>query len=253
MAHLGYRMIEYQNIKKSFSGRTVLNDISFSVGEGEIVFILGTSGTGKSVLLKNTIGLMKPDQGQILFQGEDITKLNEEQLLAIRKQCGMIFQHPALFDSLTVKENLAFGLRRLKKLNEEDIEQLIKQSLEDVNLPLNILEKKPSEISYGMQKRVSIARTLAIHPQVLLFDEPTTGLDPVTTTAINQLIFTLSRKHKITSMVVSHDMKCAIAIADKIIVLDKGNIVDQGSVAHIQKSQVPLVKDFMLEVSDDNG
>ncbi|MCB0347198.1 MAG: ATP-binding cassette domain-containing protein [Bdellovibrionales bacterium] len=244
-------MIKYTNIKKSFSGRTVLNDISFSVAEGEIVFILGTSGTGKSVLLKNTVGLMKPDSGEILFQGTDIVQLNEEQLLEIRKQCGMIFQHPALFDSLTVRENLAFGLKRLKKLNDDDIEQLIKQSLEDVNLSLDILEKKPSEISYGMQKRVSIARTLAIHPQVLLFDEPTTGLDPVTTTAINQLIYTLSRKHKITSIVVSHDMGCAIDIADKIIVLDKGNIIEQGSVTEVQKSQVPLVKDFMLEVSND--
>jgi phospholipid/cholesterol/gamma-HCH transport system ATP-binding protein len=244
-------MLEYVDIKKSFSGRTVLNNISFSIHEGEIVFILGTSGTGKSVLLKNTVGLMKPDSGKILFQGKDITVLDEEGLLQIRKQCGMVFQHPALFDSLTIYENLAFGLRRLKQLNEEDIKHLIEQSLEDVNLSVDILQKMPAQISYGMQKRVSIARTLAIHPQVLLFDEPTTGLDPVTTTAINQLIYTLSRKHKITSVVVSHDMKCALGIADRIIVLDKGKIIEQGNVEHIKKSEVPLVKDFLFEVMNE--
>jgi phospholipid/cholesterol/gamma-HCH transport system ATP-binding protein len=241
-------MIEYKHIVKSFGSRRVLNDISFTIEQGEIVFILGTSGTGKSVLLKNTVGLMKPDSGKILFQGVDITPFTEDELLEIRKQCGMIFQHPALFDSINIYENLAFGLRRLKKLKEEDIKQVITHCLEDVNLSVDILDKMPSQLSYGMQKRVSIARTLAIHPQVLLFDEPTTGLDPVTTTAINQLIFNLSRKHKITSVVVSHDMKCALAIADKIIVLDKGKILDQGNVEHIRNSQVPLVKDFMFEV-----
>lgn len=242
-------MIEYKNIIKSFGSRRVLNGISFSVKEGEILFILGTSGTGKSVLLKNTVGLLKPDSGSILFDGDDITPYSEEELLEVRKKCGMIFQHPALFDSMTVFENVAFGLRRLKQLQEEDIAQLVRQSLEDVNLSVDILDKLPSQISYGMQKRVSIARTLAIHPQVLLFDEPTTGLDPVTTTAVNQLIYNLSRKHKITSMVVSHDMKCALAIADKIVVLDKGNIVEEGDVQTIKNSTSPLVRDFMYEVN----
>lgn len=225
----------------------MLNGLSLKIHEGEIVFILGTSGTGKSVLLKNLVGLLTPDEGEIWIDGEEVAKFTEEQYLPIRKKCGMVFQHPALFDSLTIFENVAFGLRRHYQLDEQTIRDKVDKALHLVHLQ-GIESKKPGQISYGMQKRVSLARTVALEPRVLLFDEPTTGLDPVTTTAVNQLIQDLSRQLKTTSLVVSHDMNCALTIADRIVVLDKGNIVEQGSPAELKRSTIPLVKDFLAEV-----
>ncbi|MFM6930453.1 MAG: ABC transporter ATP-binding protein [Bdellovibrio sp.] len=240
-------MIEFKSLIKRFGTRTVLNGLSAKIGEGEIVFILGTSGTGKSVLLKNLVGLMSPDEGEIWIDGEEVSRLSEEQYLPIRKKCGMVFQHPALFDSLTIYENVAFGLRRHFKLSEEEIRTKVQRALHLVNLR-DVEHKRPAQISYGMQKRVSLARTIALEPRILLFDEPTTGLDPVTTTAVNQLILDLSRELKTTSLVVSHDMNCALSIADRIIVLDKGQIVAMGTPAELKKSEVPLVRDFLAEV-----
>jgi phospholipid/cholesterol/gamma-HCH transport system ATP-binding protein len=246
-------MIELQELRKSFGEREVLKGLTLKIAKGEIVFVLGTSGTGKSVLLKLLVGLMKATSGRIQIDGQDTTDFSEEQLFDIRKKCGMVFQHPALFDSMTVFENIAFGLRRLgsvssQALSENEIAQRVKRSLELVHLN-GIEDRLPQAISYGMQKRVSLARTAAIEPQILLFDEPTTGLDPITTNAVNQLIFELSRTLKTTSIVVSHDMQCAIEIADRIVVLDKGEIIEQGTPKEIRASQHPLVKDFMAEVN----
>nr|WP_295901018.1 ABC transporter ATP-binding protein [uncultured Bdellovibrio sp.] len=240
-------MIEFRNLVKRFGTRTVLNGLSLKIHEGEIIFILGTSGTGKSVLLKNLVGLMTPDEGEIWIDNEEVSKFSEEQYLPIRKKCGMVFQHPALFDSLTVYENVAFGLRRHYQLDEETIREKVTKALKLVHL-VGIEQKKPAQISYGMQKRVSLARTVALEPRILLFDEPTTGLDPVTTTAVNQLIYDLSRELKTTSMVVSHDMNCALSIADRIVVLDKGQIVALGTPEELKRSEHPLVKDFLAEV-----
>lgn len=240
-------MIEFKNLIKSFGERTILKGISFSIQEGEILFILGTSGTGKSVLLKNLVGLLRPDSGEIWIDGQETSRLSERQYLEIRKKCGMVFQQPALFDSLTVFENVAFGLRKHYQLTEQVISERVKKALSLVNLS-GIEHKLPTQISYGMQKRVSLARTVALEPKILLFDEPTTGLDPVTTTAVNQLISELSKKLKTTSIVVSHDMQCALAIADRIIVLDQGKIVDQGTPDELKRSTQPLVKDFLSEV-----
>jgi phospholipid/cholesterol/gamma-HCH transport system ATP-binding protein len=242
-------MIKYKKLVKSFGTRTVLKGIDLHIKAGEIVFILGTSGTGKSVLLKNTVGLMKPDSGEIWIDGENVSNFSEQQFLPIRKKCGMVFQHPALFDSLTISENIAFGLRKHFNLDETEILNRVEQALSLVNLE-NILTKRPGEISYGMQKRVSLARTIVLQPKVLLFDEPTTGLDPVTTNSINTLIQNLSRKLNTTSMVVSHDMQCALKIADHIVVLDQGQIVDQGTPKQLLQSQVPLVRDFLAEARD---
>jgi phospholipid/cholesterol/gamma-HCH transport system ATP-binding protein len=240
-------VIEYKNLVKRFGSRTILKGLSLKVSKGEILFILGTSGTGKSVLLKNTVGLMQPDEGEIWIDGQETSKLTEDQYQDVRKKCGMVFQHPALFDSLTVFENVAFGLRRHFKLSEEVIRDKVQKALQLVNLS-GIENKKPAEISYGMQKRVSLARTVALEPQILLFDEPTTGLDPVTTNAVNHLILDLSRKLQTTSLVVSHDMQCALDIADRIVVLDKGEIVALGTPEEMKKSTQPLVKDFLAEV-----
>jgi phospholipid/cholesterol/gamma-HCH transport system ATP-binding protein len=245
-------VIEFQNLKKQFGDRTVLNELSFSVSEGEILFILGTSGTGKSVLLKTLVGLLRADQGRVRIDGEDVTDFSEEQYLRIRRKCGMVFQHPALFDSLTIAENVAYGLMKHERVTLDGALPRVRECLNLVGLtsgePDTSLETKlPAQISYGMQKRVSLARTIAVKPKILLFDEPTTGLDPVTTKQINQLIRALARKMKTTAIVVSHDMDCALEIADRIIVLDKGKIVDQGTTLEILNSQQPLVIDFLLE------
>jgi len=240
-------VIEFKNLVKRFGTRTVLNGLNLKIQEGEILFILGTSGTGKSVLLKNIVGLLTPDEGEIWIDNQEVSKFTEEQYFDVRKKCGMVFQHPALFDSLTVFENVAFGLRRHFQLEETILQSKVKSALNLVNLQ-GIEEKLPAQISYGMQKRVSLARTLALEPRILLFDEPTTGLDPVTTNAINELILDLSRKLKTTSLVVSHDMHCALAIADRIVVLDQGLIAAVGTPAELQKSSLPLVKDFLSEV-----
>lgn len=242
-------MIEYCNLVKRFGERTILKGINLKINEGEIVFILGTSGTGKSVLLKNTVGLLRPDEGEIRIDGVDVSKYTELQYLDVRKKCGMVFQHPALFDSLTIFENVAFGLRKHYRLTESEVNEKVLRALKLVNI-MGIENKRPAEISYGMQKRVSLARTVALEPKILLFDEPTTGLDPVTTNAVNNLIKELSRTLKTTSIVVSHDMPCALSIADRIVVLDQGQIVDQGTPHELLKSTKQLVIDFLSEAKE---
>ncbi len=243
-------MIEFREVTKQFGSRQVLKGISFLAKEGEIIFLLGTSGTGKSVLLKNIVGLMRPTSGNILVDGVEVSNLSEEEYFPIRKKCGMVFQQPALFDSLNVFENVAYGLRKHEpNMAQSKVEEKVLHSLDLVHLK-NVEKKRVQELSYGMQKRVSLARTIALDPTILLFDEPTTGLDPVTTNAINQLIFDLSRELKTTSLVVSHDMQCALAIADRIMVLDQGYIVETGTPAQLKKSTHPLVKDFLSEVLD---
>lgn len=247
--------LEVKNLTKRFGDRTILNNVSLKVPQGQILFILGTSGTGKSVLLKNIVGLLRPDEGEIWIDGQEVSQLSEEDYFPVRRKCGMVFQHPALFDSLSIKDNVAFGMRRhFPNLGEKEVSKRVEKFLGLVNLH-GVGEKYPQQISYGMQKRVSLARTVAVEPSILMFDEPTTGLDPVTTARVNQLIQELSRKLKTMSIVVSHDMKCALEIADRIVVLDKGQIVDQGTPEELRKSKVPLVQDFLAEVleQEENG
>lgn len=243
-------MIEFKNLVKSFGARTILKGISFEVQAGEIVFILGTSGTGKSVLLKNMVGLLKPDSGQIIIDGQDVSSFTEDQFFEVRKKCAMVFQQPALLDSLSVFENVAYGLRRHFSLTENEIANRVHESLMLVQLQ-GVEQKMPFQISYGMQKRVSLARSIALRPKILLFDEPTTGLDPITTKAVNELIQNLSRTLQTTSLVVSHDMKCALEIADQIVVLDQGQIVDLGTPENLKHSKQALVQDFLKEVLNE--
>lgn len=248
-------MIEFRNLCKSFGSRQILKGLSLSIQESEIVFVLGTSGTGKSVLLKTLVGLMRADSGEIWIDGQEVSQISEENYLPIRKKCGMVFQQPALFDSMSVFENVAFGLRRHFQrknelphpMSENEVTSRVEKALSQVHLS-DLGHKKPSEISYGMQKRVSLARTIALEPKILLFDEPTTGLDPVTTQSINLLIQELSRTLRTTSVVVSHDMQCALAIADRIIVLDQGHMIAEETPQTIRNSSHPLVQDFMREV-----
>jgi phospholipid/cholesterol/gamma-HCH transport system ATP-binding protein len=238
-------MIEFQNVTKSFGPRTILSDLSFNIKNGEIVFILGRSGMGKSVSLKLIMGLYPPDSGRITVNGVVVSNSNDESLRILRKKCGMVFQHPALFDSMTIFDNISFGIRN--EPHEVKLKR-VKECLSLVHLESDVLYKKPQQLSFGMQKRVSLARTIAYSPNYILFDEPTTGLDPITTTAINELIQELSKKLKVTSVVVSHDMGCALGIADRIIIIDETKIVEEGTVDQIKKSKVPLVTSFLSEV-----
>jgi len=239
--------LEFKNLRKSFGSRRVLDGISFGIARGEIVFVLGQSGTGKSVLLKHVVGLLKADEGHIFVQGHSIESKTEEDFFEIRKVCGMCFQHPALFEDLTVGENISYGLSRFKTLTKEQVSAAVIKNLELVGLK-NVENLFPREISYGMQKRVSLARTVAMAPPILLFDEPTTGLDPENTRSINKLIGQLSRQLGTASLVVSHDMACAMDIADKMVFLDQGQVISIETRESVSTSPVPLVQEFMKEV-----
>lgn len=241
-------MIKVVGLTKRFGSRTVLNDLSFEVKSSEVVFVLGQSGTGKSVLLKCLVGLLKPDAGRIQIDGDDITEFDEKSMQQVRRKCGMVFQQPALFDSLTIKENLEFGLKRHFQLTPQERQERCEKALDAVQLSARVLDQKPFDLSYGMQKRASLARTLVLEPKILLFDEPTTGLDPVATTTINRLIAQVSQKFKTTSIVVSHDMKCADEIADRVIFLKEGKKIYDDIIENIQSSNVEIVQEFFREV-----
>ncbi len=246
--------IRFDQVSKRFGSKIILTDVSFEVSPGEILFVLGKSGMGKSVTLKHIVGVMRPESGRVWVDGDDVTKMDPEQLSDMRRKCGMVFQHPALLDSLSIYENVSFGLRTPqytrslpRPLTESEIRAIVVEKLKLVHLGTDILNRFPTEISYGMQKRVSLARTLAPGPKFLLFDEPTTGLDPITTTAVNDLIFELSRQLKVTSVVVSHDMACALKIADRVLVLDQARILALNTVAEIKRSREPLIREFLAE------
>lgn len=246
--------IRFENVSKRFGQKEVLRDVSFEVQPGEILFILGRSGMGKSVVLKHMMGLLSPDSGSVWVDRFEVNTLTEEELPQVRQRCGMVFQHPALFDSLTVLDNIAFGLRTpqyqartQKTLSLEEITEVAKTKLQAVQLEDTLLHRKPPELSYGMQKRVSLARTLAPGPDYLLYDEPTTGLDPISTRAINTLIRDLAKNLQVTSVIVSHDMGCALEIADRILVLDEARILAIGTVPEILQSPIPLIRSFLEE------
>jgi phospholipid/cholesterol/gamma-HCH transport system ATP-binding protein len=250
--------IRFENVFKSFGQKKVLDGVSFTVKKGEILFILGKSGMGKSVTLKHLIGVLEPDAGRVFVDSFEVsamhTRERRDELTQVRQLCGMVFQHPALLDSLTNFENIAFGLRTPqyqakigRRLSEDEIKKMVHEKLELVRLDPEILNLYPHEVSYGVQKRVSMARTLAPGPDYLLFDEPTTGLDPLSTSSINQLIFELSRKLKVTSLIVSHDMACALSIADQVLFLDEGKILLMASPKEVVSSKIQLVQDFFKE------
>jgi phospholipid/cholesterol/gamma-HCH transport system ATP-binding protein len=250
--------IRFENVHKAFGPKKVLDGVTFEVKRGEILFILGKSGMGKSVTLKHIIGVLEPDAGKIFVDQFEVSSLFNDAgqmiLPKVRQRCGMVFQHPALLDSLTNFDNIAFGLRTPqyqekigKALSESEISEMVHEKLALVHLKPEILSLYPGEVSYGVQKRVSMARTLAPGPDYLLFDEPTTGLDPLSTSSINALIAELSRSLNVTSIIVSHDMACALSIADQILFLDQGKILLMAPPKEIVKSEVPLVKEFFQE------
>lgn len=237
-------MIETRDITKSFGRKPVLRGISLTVEEGETLVVLGRSGCGKSVILKHLIGLLRPDSGEVLVDGEPITKLAERQLTAVRRKIGMLFQSAALFDSMSVEQNLAFPLREQGMQDEKEIAQRIEEALDMVDLP-GEQKKMPSELSGGMRKRVGLARTIIGRPRCVLYDEPTTGLDPITTDSINHLIRRLQKRLGVTSIVVTHDMKTAFHCADRVAFLNEGHLHFLGTIAELRANTDPIVTDFI--------
>ena len=242
-------MIEVRDLKKSFGSHSILNGVSFRIEKGESVVIIGRSGGGKSVLLKHLIGLLKPDAGQVLIEGEDIGPMNERQLLPVRHKFGMLFQSAALFDSMTVAENVAFAFRRDRSLPEQEVRQKVAEALEMVDLT-GTQDKKPSELSGGMRKRVGLARAIIYQPQIVLYDEPTTGLDPIVSDSIDQLILRVRDRLDVTTVVVTHDMRSTRRVGQRILMLHNQRIYATGTPDEIFGSADPVVRRFVEGVSD---
>ena len=237
-------MIEVKNLSKKYGDKLILSDITFSIQSGQIVAIVGKSGVGKSILLKCLIGLIKPDNGTIYLDNKLINSMSFKQLQKIRSKIGMVFQFGALFDSFTVGENIGFALRKLTKLSKNEIDEKIILSLKQVDME-NTETLMPSELSGGMKKRIGIARAIAIQPDYLFYDEPTTGLDPVMTDSINRLILKFQETGRITSLVVTHEMRTVYDVADRVIMLHDGTIVFDGNPLDIEKSDNKLVQQFV--------
>ena len=242
-------MIEARQLKKSFGPQRVLDGVDLRVEKGESVVIIGRSGGGKSILLKHLIGLLRPDEGDVIIDGETIAGMNERQLLKVRRKFGMLFQGAALFDSLTVAENVAFVFQREGKLTEPEIAKKVDQALDMVDLG-GTQDKKPAELSGGMRKRVGLARAIVYEPEIVLFDEPTTGLDPIVADSIDQLIVRVREQLEVTTVAVTHDMRSARRLGQRIMMLHDRRIYATGTADEIFQSQDPIVRQFIDGVSD---
>ena len=237
-------IITIKNLQKSFGQQQVLKDVSLQLFSGENLVILGKSGSGKSVLIKCIIGLLDADAGTINVLGENVSNINNHGMAELRKKIGFLFQSGAIYDSMTVKENLQFPLRRIKKgLSEAEIEQKTKEVLENVGLP-DALNKMPSQLSGGMRKRIGLARTIIVEPMIMLYDEPTTGLDPITASEISSLMNDIQKKYKTTSIIITHDIACVRATADRIIMLHDGKIYKEGKLDEFEKSDDEMIISF---------
>ena len=232
------------SLHKSFGRLEVLKDMSLDIARGRVTVVLGPSGCGKSVLLKHIIGLLKPDRGKVIFDGTRIDRMRETELWPIRRQFGFLFQHGALFDSMTVGENVAFPLAEHTSLTADDRERRAREVLAMVGLA-DTLEKMPADLSGGQRKRVALARAIVLEPRVILYDEPTTGLDPIRADVINELILKLQRELQITSVVVTHDLSSAFKIADRMVMLYNGRIVMEGKPEALRRSSDPVVQRFL--------
>jgi len=240
------KVIEIRNLKKSFGNQEVLKDISLNLANGENLVILGKSGTGKSVLIKCIVRLLEADSGVINVFDKDVTKLPRREFSDMREKIGFLFQSGALYDSMTVKENLEFPLRRIKKnLTEIEIGEKVNEVLENVGLT-DALHKMPSQLSGGMRKRISLARSIVVDPLIMLYDEPTTGLDPVTSDEISSLIDDVQKKYKTSSIIITHDIRCARRTANRIIMLDHGEVYKEGKLEDFENSADPVIKSFFM-------
>ena len=237
-------MIRLTNLNKSFRGQPVLKDLNLTIAGGQTTVIIGRSGGGKSVLLKHIIGLIQPDSGEIWIDDNELTRLKERDLYRVRRRFGMLFQEGALFDSMNVGQNVAFPILEHRKLRFAEVEKLVAEKLELVGLP-GIEEKMPSELSGGMRKRVALARAIALDPDIMLFDEPTTGLDPIMTAAIDELIMNTQKRFSMTCVVISHDIQSVFRIAHKIAMLSEGQIVEEGVPEVFRNSKNEIVQNFL--------
>jgi len=237
-------MIQVVDLHRSFGDHVVLNGISIEVERGTTFVVLGGSGSGKTVLMKHVIGLLRPDSGTVLVDGIEIPKLEGRALTEARRMFGMVFQGAALFDSMTVGENIAFPLEQHTDLSEAEIRARVAEVLSWIDLE-GIEDKLPSELSGGMQKRVGLARTVVVKPEIVIYDEPTTGLDPLTSDTISELIRRLQHEQQVTSLVVTHDVRCAFRVADRVALLDEGRVLVEGSLEEIKSSSVPKLRAFL--------
>lgn len=238
------QVIEVNNLRKSFGNQEVLKNVTLHLFNGENLVVLGKSGSGKSVLIKCIVRLLKIDGGTINILGEDVNTLHTDGLAELRKKIGFLFQSGALYDSMTVKENLEFPLRRIKKnLTRNERNEKIKEVLENVGLS-DAIDKMPSQLSGGMRKRISLARTIIVDPKIMLYDEPTTGLDPETSAEISLLINDIQKKYKTSSIIITHDIDCARTTANRIIILQDGEIYQEGTVEEFEKSTDPFIHSF---------
>ncbi len=238
------KVIEITNLQKSFGNQVVLKDISLDLYKRENLVVLGKSGSGKSVLIKCIVRLLFPDKGKINVLGKDVLSLDDKELTDLRKKIGFLFQSAALYDSMTVKQNLEFPLRRIKKnITEKELNQKIEEALENVGL-IDALHKMPSQLSGGMRKRIGLARTIIIDPAIMLYDEPTTGLDPITSAEISSLILEVKSKYHTSSIIITHDIACARTIADRIIMLKDGEVFAEGQYKELENSKDEFVNSF---------
>lgn len=243
----GRPVIEIINLKKSFVEQEVLTNVSLKLFNGENLVVVGKSGIGKSVLIKCIVGLLNQDGGTINVFEKDVTMLSRKELGELRQKIGFLFQSGALYDSMTVKQNMEFPLRRIKKdLTEKEIEEKVIEVLENVGLA-DALNKMPSQLSGGMRKRISLARTIVVDPMIMLYDEPTTGLDPVTSAEISSLINDVQKNYKTSSLIITHDIKCARSIANRIIMLSEGEVYKEGKLEDFDNSSDPLIKSFFTQ------
>jgi phospholipid/cholesterol/gamma-HCH transport system ATP-binding protein len=234
---------EIEHLEKSFGTKKVLKDITLKIKKGENLVILGKSGSGKSVLIKCLVGLIEPDEGMIMLLGKNITGLASNELNLLRKKVGFLFQSGALYDSMTVRENLEFPLRDLKSMPREEIDALVMEALKNVGLE-EAIDKMPSELSGGMRKRVGLARTLIFKPEIILYDEPTTGLDPITSKEISKLIMDVQKKYDSASIIITHDIECARITANRMIIIKEGTCVAEGTFEELSRSTDEWIRSF---------
>jgi len=242
-------VINIRGLKKSFGKKEVLTNINLEVTRGENIVVLGKSGQGKSVTIQCLVGLLTPDSGSIKVFGDEVTTMTDDGLKQLRMKIGFLFQSGALFDSMTVRENLEFPLTRILKLKDQhEIDERVNEVLEGVGLP-DAIDKLPSDLSGGMRKRIGLARTLIINPEIMLYDEPTTGLDPITSREISELILNMQKKYKTTSIIITHDMECARITADRVVIMNDGIYIAEGTFQSLHKSSNSLAKEFFKDIS----